>query len=128
MTRTLPAWTEGLVPIDMDGAAILLGVSRRFLVDEIKDNPHFERRGVKKVFYPEHIALLREKISCRASNQTNAKVSGTPLEPSTESAYEKALALATKPKPGNSARSTKQSSGNVIPMAKPPSGPSKKQP
>ena len=99
MTRALPAWTEGMVPIDMDGAAILLGVSRRFLVDELKIHPHFERRGVKKVFYPEHIALLREKISCRASESNGATVSPTPPEPSTESAYERALALAMPPKP-----------------------------
>jgi hypothetical protein len=43
----------------MDGAAVLLGISRRFLIDAIKDHPHFERRGAKKVFYPEHIAALQ---------------------------------------------------------------------
>lgn len=41
--RALPKWTEGLLPVDMDGAALLLGVSRRFLIDEIKIHPHYER-------------------------------------------------------------------------------------
>lgn len=125
---TLPAWTQNIVPVDMDTAAILLGVSRRFLVDEIKRHPHYERRGVKKMFYPEHIALLREKMSCQALSPKPATVSGTPLEPSTESAFEKALALATKKLPKNNAPSLKRSSGNVIPMAKKLSEPLKRQP
>lgn len=45
MSRALPKWTDGILPVDMDGAALLLGVSRRFLVDEIKAHPHYERRG-----------------------------------------------------------------------------------
>lgn len=42
----------------MDDAAVLLGVSRRFLVDTLKRHPHYERRGTKKVFYQEHIDRL----------------------------------------------------------------------
>ncbi len=56
MTKPLPAWAQSIVPVDMDDAAMLLGVSRRFLVDELKEHQHYERRGAKKVFYPEHIA------------------------------------------------------------------------
>ena len=120
MTRALPTWAENIAPVDMDGAAFLLGVSRRFLVDEIKRHPHYERRGAKKVFYPEHIALLRESISCRASNQNRAKEYSTPLAPSPESAFDKALRLATRKEPQNSARTSRRGSGNVIPMAKKP--------
>lgn len=129
MTRALPSWTSGLVPVDMDGAAVLLGVSRRFLVDVIASHPHYERRGVRKVFYPEHIALLREALKCPTESGQNCdKASGTPLEPSTDNAFEKALALATKRQPANNARSSKPASGNVIPMARKPSAHSRKQP
>src|SRR3546814_1870466 len=44
----LPTWADNIVPVDMDGAAVLLGVSRRYLVDVLRHHPHFERRGVKK--------------------------------------------------------------------------------
>jgi hypothetical protein len=44
----------------MDGAAEALGISRRTLVDAIKDLPYYELRGRKKVFYPEHIKQLRK--------------------------------------------------------------------
>jgi hypothetical protein len=94
----------------MDGAAVLLGVSRRFLVDVLRNHPHCERRGNQKVFYPEHIALLREALKCPTSNSKSEKVSGTPLEPSAESAYERALALAIEserkaPPPGTNGNS-----------------------
>lgn len=46
-------------PLDMQGAAEALGISRRTLVDALKDLPHYELRGRKKVFYPEHISALR---------------------------------------------------------------------
>src|SRR5690606_2004258 len=95
MSRSLPTWTADLVPIDMDGAATLLGISRRFLVDVIRKHRHYEPRGNRKVFYPEHIALLRDALKCPTSSPTCVAAFGTPLEPSTESAYEKALALAT---------------------------------
>ncbi len=77
----------------MDEAAFALNVSRRFLVDVIAEHKHYEPRGVRKVFYPEHIALLREAILCQGSARKNEKApaSGMPLELSTESAFEKAL-------------------------------------
>lgn len=128
MSRALPAWAQNIVPVDMDEAAILLGISRRFLVDVIAKHQHYERRGNRKVFYPEHIALLREAISCRTLSSNPAKAFTTPLEPLPESAYEKALALATRQSQRNSARSTKLGSGNVITMAKRLSEPSKRQP
>lgn len=47
-------------PIGMADAAAHLGVSRRTLTDALKRLPHYELRGRKKVFYPEHIAQLRQ--------------------------------------------------------------------
>lgn len=102
----LPTWAEKITPVDMDGAATLLGVSRRYLVDVLRDHPLYEPRGTKKVFYPEHIAQLREaiceqsreKANSSTSNQTMklASTSSPALLP--ESAYDKALALATRAK------------------------------
>jgi len=85
----------------MDAAALLLGISRRFLVDVIKRYPHYEPRGSKKVFYPEHIRLLREALKCQNSdpNEGRKTASGTLLEPSTESVLEKVLRLATEKPP-----------------------------
>lgn len=85
---TLPDWTKSLVPVGMDDAAMLLGVSRRFLVDKLKSHQFYERRGSKKVFYPEHIALLREALSCQTLNLKAETGSGMPLAQSPESAYE----------------------------------------
>ena len=58
----LPKWAEAIVPVDMEGAAALLGIARRTLVDVIRDHPHYEPRGTRKVFYPEHIAALKLAI------------------------------------------------------------------
>jgi hypothetical protein len=46
----------------MDGAAVALGISRRSLVYAIKLHPHYELRGNRKVFYPEHIDRLRRDM------------------------------------------------------------------
>lgn len=50
MTSDLPDWAKAMQPVSMDGCAIVLGISRRMLVDVIKKHPHYERRGAKKVF------------------------------------------------------------------------------
>lgn len=122
----LPKWAEAIVPVDMDGAAACLGISRRSLVDVIRTNKHYDRRGSRKVFYPEHIALLREAIKCQKGalgargyglNAANGG-SGTPLEVLPDSAFEKALALATKGARPNSKPTSKQGSGSVIPMVR----------
>ena len=120
MANILPDWARAIAPVDMDGAAIVLGVSRRFLIDALKQHPHYERRGAKYVFYPEHIATLRAELACPDSSSKKETVSGTPLARSAESAYEKALALATGKSPKKPLRSMKRASGNVIPMAKKP--------
>src|SRR5688572_7799274 len=106
MATPLPEWALRIKPVDMDGAAEVLGICRRTLVDVLKKHPHYEPRGSKKVFYPEHIEALREAMTCRTSNPSGRTMaSSTPLEPSTESAYERALGLATQREPRNSAPS-----------------------
>jgi hypothetical protein len=130
----LPAWAASIVPVDMDGAAAVLGIGRRTLVDVIRDHPHYERRGTKKVFYPEHVALLREAL-CQSGEKVsgstpNSKTpaSGMPSVPLPESAFDKALALATKAKPKSKSPSSKLGSGNVITMATRQSARSRKRP
>src|SRR5690606_35060011 len=82
----LPAWAGNLVPVDMDGAAVLLGVSRRYLVDVLRKHPHYERRGVKKVFYPEHISQLRAALcapshtAVKGSSSSSSTGSGMSME------------------------------------------------
>lgn len=127
MGRDLPAWAAKIEPLDMDRAAVVLGISRRTLVDVIKQRPHYERRGVKKVFYPEHIDALREGLNQWRGSKSNSEAgSTTPLGPLPETAYEKALALVQRSKPKNSARSSKRGSGNVIPMETKRSEPSRR--
>lgn len=126
--RGLPGWANAMLPVEMEGAAILLGISRRLLVDVIKNYPHYERRGVKKVFYPEHIAALREDLKCQGSSRSIGKEFSMQSAPSAVSVYEKALALATSVKRPNSAPSTKLFSGSVVLMAKRRSAPSRRLP
>lgn len=95
----LPEWARLMVPVDMNGAALLLGVSRRFLIEALKQHPHYERRGAKYVFYPEHIATLRSELASQRSATPKKAVSAMPLARSAESAYEAALKLASRKPP-----------------------------
>lgn len=113
----LPDWARQMQPVDMAGCALVLGISRRTLVDVLKKHPHYERRGTKKVFYPQHVDALREALACPISSSNRAKASGTPLALLPESAFDKAWALATKREPKSLKRSSKHGNGNVIPMA-----------
>jgi hypothetical protein len=67
-------------PLDMDSAAEILGVSRRTLTDALKRLPHYELRGRKKVFYPEHIAQLRTGMHECASRPDGSTVGPMPSE------------------------------------------------
>jgi hypothetical protein len=62
----------------MNKAASALGISRRTLIDTIKDFPQFEYRGSKKMFYPEHIATLRREMHRCASKSNGPKVGHLP--------------------------------------------------
>lgn len=122
--RPLPSWA--VPPLTRQQAAEVLGIAPRTLTDKLRKWPYFEKRGNRQVFYPEHIARLREELSCQDSRSTSEAASGTSLEPLLEAAFDKALALATEGQQKNCARSSKRGSGNVIPMAKKRSGPSRK--
>lgn len=56
--QRLPSWA--VEPLDMNGAAVAIGVCRRTSIVIIAEHPHYELRGRKKVFYPEHITLIRD--------------------------------------------------------------------
>lgn len=90
----LPAWAAEQVPIGMDDAATVLGVSRRYLVDVLRDHPHFERRGVKKVFYPEHISRLREALHQQGAVEAPDRSPQAALDPVADRDFERAMALA----------------------------------
>lgn len=122
--KPLPPWA--VEPLDRKQAAAALGVSLRTLTDKLKTAPHYERRGNRQVFYPEHIALLREAFSCPTSPSKADEASGKPLAPSGESEFDKALALVTAKEPKSSARNSRRGSGRVIPMGRRPSAPSPK--
>jgi hypothetical protein len=66
----LPDWCE--IPIDLQQASLVLGISKRTLIDALKDakieaGVHFEARGTKKVFYRENILALRKVMNQCAS-------------------------------------------------------------
>ena len=92
--ESLPEWAAVQIPIGMDDAAMVLGVSRRYLVDVLRNHPHFERRGVKKVFYPEHIAGLREALREQSAMGAPDTSPQAALEPLADRAFERAMALA----------------------------------
>ncbi len=124
----LPTWAEKMTPVDMSGAAALLGVSRRYLVNVLRAHPHYESRGVKKVFYPEHIARLREAIGEQSPEKANSSTSSpTPTLASgksaallPETAFDRALALASRKTRSNLPHASKRGSAKVLPMAKRP--------
>ncbi len=60
MPGELPAWAQELVPITHDDAAKVLGVNKWQLYELLREHPHYETRGRKRLFYPEHIKALRE--------------------------------------------------------------------
>jgi hypothetical protein len=127
----LPAWAQAVVPVDMDGAAACLGIGRRSLVDVLRNHPHYERRGTRKVFYPEHIALLREAIECQ-SGALAQKGSGHELSERgiwqavgsiAGKRIRKSLGTRDEGQSGRTLRRLRsQDSGNVIPMARQRSG------
>lgn len=113
-TSVLPTWVER--PLTMDEAAIALGICRRTLVYKLKDFPYFAKRGNRKIFYPEHIAQIREAIDCPDSSYTSGAIGGIVEARYEADAYEKALALIAEKSRRNSAKISKQESGKVIPI------------
>lgn len=73
-TSKVADWAD--TPLNMDGAAVALGISRRTLTDAVKSLPYYELRGRnKKVFYPEHIQQLRRGMN-RCALQSNGLMDG----------------------------------------------------
>lgn len=72
----LSSWA--IEPLDMEGAARALGISKRMMFDVVKVHPHYERRGRKKVFYPEHIESLRKGLN-ECASQSNGSTDGPTL-------------------------------------------------
>lgn len=92
-------------PLDINGAAAVLGVSRRTLTDAIQAMPHYELRGRKKVFYPEHIAALRKDMHECGSKSSGEKDGRTFMAPGLmESGSVNLQRLATLSRQKNSAR------------------------
>ena len=119
MKPALPLWAAQIEPLNMGEAARVLGMSRRKLSDEIRTHPYYERRGTRKVFYPEHIDALRREISqCQVSGSLKEAASTTPPEPLPGSALEEALALVTDGTLKNSGHSMKPCFSNVVHMAR----------
>jgi hypothetical protein len=59
MGHRLPNWAEE--PLDVMGAAKVMGCSKNTFLAILKRHPHYEIRGRrKKVFYPENINAIRE--------------------------------------------------------------------
>ncbi|MEP0147111.1 MAG: hypothetical protein ABJE77_19465 [Tateyamaria sp.] len=71
----MPSSNWATAPLNMEGAATALGVSLRTMFDVVKAHPHYERRGRKKVFYPEHIEMLRKGLN-ECASQSNGTMDG----------------------------------------------------
>lgn len=95
-------------PISMDEAAEHLGVSKTTLTKAIKRLPYYELRGRKKVFYPEHIAQLRQGMH-ECALQSNGSTDGPmrtelPLMAKESAALSALKTLAKQRKPGHTLR------------------------
>jgi hypothetical protein len=97
--RPAPTWADP--PLDMEGAARALGISRRTLTESLKRLPYYELRGTKKVFYPEHITALRRgmhECACKSDGSTVGRMSAVPVPMAPVSAVLLELATLAKPK------------------------------
>lgn len=99
--RPSPSWV--VTPVGADGAAAALGISRRTLDEFLRGFPYYERRGKKRVFYPEHIELLRKEMNQCASRSSGLKVghmsTGQALMASGSDALSRLATLAKRKKP-----------------------------
>ena len=80
-------------PLTLEEAAEALGICKRSLTTWLGKFPYYERRGVKKLFYQEHIDALREAIDrCSRSKPTLKPASGKLAAPSGTKELEQARA------------------------------------
>ena len=84
-------------PVTLSQAAKKLGICRRSLTAWLVEFPYYERRGVRKVFYPEHIDALREAIDrCSRSAPIQIQASSKLQAPSGAKELEQARAHVTE--------------------------------
>ncbi len=102
-------------PLTLAEAAEALGVCRRSLTTWLGEYPYYERRGVRKLFYPEHIDALREAIDkCSRSKPTLKPASGKLAAPSGASVLERARRRATEKRRRVLRVQSKGNTGNVV--------------
>lgn len=110
LPRYIRQWA--VAPLDANGAAVALGISRRTLDDVLRDHREFEWRGRKRVFYPEHIEQLRrimDECGSGSSGKTDGHISTGPvLTGGASGALSKLVTLSAQRKPG---RMKKRASG-----------------
>ena len=105
-------------PLTMKGAADELGICKRSLTVYVQDFPYYERRGSRKVFYPEHLDALREAIDrCSRSQPILKPASGKLAAPSGAGVLERARRRATEKRRRVLQRQSKGNTGNVVPLA-----------
>lgn len=101
--------TELEKPMTLDGAAQVLGCSRRWLQGWLSGNPdHGYKIGREWRFLTNDIIAIREALRCRSNSSETARtqmtVSGTSGGLSADAALKKALALCAKPRMRGAAR------------------------
>ena len=114
-------------PVGIDGAAEMVGVSKRSLdgfLAKHRSKRLYERRGNKRVFYPEHIREIR-RLWHSDSTETQSPASGKPVELSKVSESERARARLNIGKPRKSelrrkAQSSIERSAHIIPLGPKP--------
>lgn len=99
MMGHLSSWA--VAPLSLEEAAHALGVSRRKMTSIIAEHPLYERRGRKKVFYPEHIEGIRKALRCvnghPIGNQSGRKRQvGKSISRSTATEFAEDLAFVTR--------------------------------
>lgn len=88
------------LPLDIKGAAQMLGVCRRSLDGFLalhRDKRLFEYRGNKRVFYEEHILMIRKLWDNASRNPVRPAVPPIRIRKAS-TASDRVMALLTKPK------------------------------
>ena len=104
-------------PLNMAEAADALGICKRSLTAYVQDFPYYERRGIRKLFYQEHIDALREAIDrCSRSKPILKPASGKLAALSGASVLERARRRATEKRRRVLQRQSSANTGNVVPL------------
>ena len=104
-------------PLTLEEAAEALGICKRSLTTWLGKFPYYERRGVKKVFYEEHVLALRKAIhSCSESGPILKPASGKLAAPSGTKELEQARARQIERQRKILRGHMSVNTGNVVPM------------